>query len=239
MTIAGDGRRNRLTVTGGMGVITGGEGSDVLEGGPSGRHHNSRDGSPDTVICNGGTDTVLADTLDLVSPSCENVQIQASPGGPFDDRAAVARLDRSRRRRRHHGQRRDHARGQRRRRPRRRARCSSSTTTACVCEDPTAPYACAYQPRGGDVGRNTLIAVAVDGAGQTTSVVRAVTVRRFAPKALSLVAAARAATARAPYAFRLTGTLRAPRRRLALPGLLGHGHDHRQARDEGHLDQAR
>ena len=38
------------------------------------------------MICNGGTDTVLADTLDLVSPSCENVQIQASPGGPFDDR---------------------------------------------------------------------------------------------------------------------------------------------------------
>ena len=46
----------------------------------------------------------------------------------------------------------------------------------------TAPY----QPRGGDVGRNTLIAVATDGANQTTSVVRAITVRRFAPKAFGL-----------------------------------------------------
>ena len=39
-----------------------------------------------------------------------------------------------------------------------------------VCEDTAAPYTCAYQPRGGDVGRNTLIAVATDGASQTTSV---------------------------------------------------------------------
>ena len=49
-----------------------------------------------------------------------------------------------------------------------------------LCEDTAAPFNCAYQPRGGDVGRNTLIAVAIDGAGQTTSAVRAVTVRRFA-----------------------------------------------------------
>ena len=55
-----------------------------------------------------------------------------------------------------------------------------------VCEDLAAPYECAYQPRGGDVGRNTLVAIAVDTAGQTTSVVRAVTVRRFTSPGLSL-----------------------------------------------------
>ncbi len=55
-----------------------------------------------------------------------------------------------------------------------------------VCEDPTAPYSCAYQPRGSDVGRNTLVAVAIDGANQTASLVRAVTVRRFAPGQLEL-----------------------------------------------------
>ena len=42
-----------------------------------------------------------------------------------------------------------------------------------LCEVTAAPFNCAYQPRGADVGRNTLIAVASDGAGQTTSVVRA------------------------------------------------------------------
>ena len=57
---------------------------------------------------------------------------------------------------------------------------------------------------------------------------RAVTVRRFTAQALTLVAAGRAATARAPYAFRASGTLTAPDAGLALPGLLRHGHDHRQ-----------
>ena len=32
MTITGDGRANRLTVQAGKGVITGGDGADVLEG---------------------------------------------------------------------------------------------------------------------------------------------------------------------------------------------------------------
>jgi Ca2+-binding RTX toxin-like protein len=82
VTIVGDGRNNRLTVLYGKADITGGEGSDILEGGGSDDRISSRDGSPDTVICNGGTDTVLADTLDLISPSCENVQVQASPGRP-------------------------------------------------------------------------------------------------------------------------------------------------------------
>ena len=129
VTITGDGRGNRLTVQAGKGVITGGEGTDVLEGASQDDMLNARDGSPDTVICNGGTDTVLADTLDIVSPSCENVQIQATPGG----RSTTARR-RSRGPRlapaSHRGQRADDARGQRGRRPRAHARCSSSTTTA-------------------------------------------------------------------------------------------------------------
>ena len=70
----------------GKGNITGGDGADILEGASQDDTINSRDGSPDTVICNGGTDTVLADTLDTISPSCENVQVQATPGGAFDDR---------------------------------------------------------------------------------------------------------------------------------------------------------
>ena len=51
--------------------------------------------------------------------------------------------------------------------------------------------------------------MAVDGAGQTTSLVRAVTVRRFTPKSLSL-SLVPSRDRRAPYAFSLTGKLTRP-----------------------------
>ena len=180
VTITGDGRANRLTVQAGKGNITGGDGADVLEGASQDDTINSRDGSPDVVICNGGTDTVLADTLDTISPSCENVQVQATPGGAFDDRAPTLRGPR----------------------PRDASLSANAATTLSVsaaddrgvakvqffdddrlvCEVIAAPYNCAYQPRGGDVGRNTLIAVATDGAGQTASAVRAVTSAASRPR---------------------------------------------------------
>ena len=98
-----------------------------------------------------------------------------------------------------------------------------------VCEDLVAPYECAYQPRGGDVGRNTLVAIAVDSAGQTTSVVRAVTVRRFTLAELSLsLRPSRDRTA--PYSFRVTGPLQRPATSHAVAGLLGPRRDHGQAR---------
>ncbi len=208
VTLVGDGRGNHLEVLAGPGVITGGEGADVLEGGPGNDMINARDSSPDTVICAGGTDSVLADTLDLISPSCENVSVQASPGGPFDDRPpllawtaptvaatlsandpTILRVDAS------------DDRGV--------AKVQFLDDDRLVCEDAAAPYECAYEPRGGDVGRNTLVAIAVDGAGQTTSLVRPVTVRRFTSPGFSLtLRPSRDRTA--PYSFRATGTLRRP-----------------------------
>ncbi|HEY6890256.1 MAG TPA: Ig-like domain-containing protein [Solirubrobacter sp.] len=208
ITLTGDSRANRLTAISGKAVITGGEGADVLEGGPQDDTINARDGSPDTVICNGGTDTVLADTLDVISPSCENVQVQASPGGPFDDHAPTLAWAA----------------------PGSGADLSANATTLLsvtaaddrglakvqffdddrlLCEVVAAPFNCAYQPRGGDVGRNTLIAVAFDGAGQTTSAVRAVTVRRFAAKSMTLTLRP-SRDRKAPYAFSLTGKITRP-----------------------------
>jgi hypothetical protein len=209
-TLVGDGRANHLRVITGRGQITGGEGADVLEGGPADDAINARDSSPDVVICAGGTDTVQADTLDLISPAagCESVQVQASPGGPFDDRApALAwsapgaaaslaanaptplRVDAS------------DDRGL--------AKVQFFDDDRLVCEDTAAPFECAYQPRGGDVGRNTLLAVAVDTAGQTTTVVRPVTVRRFSAPGLSF-SLRPSRDRRAPYSFRAIGTLRRP-----------------------------
>ena len=208
VTITGDGRANRLRATDGKAVIAGGEGSDFIEGGPQDDSLTSRDGSPDYVVCNAGTDTVIADTLDTIAPTCELVQSQASPGGPFDDRppsiawtapAAAASLS-----------------------------ANAATTLSVnatddrgvarvqfldddrvVCEDNAAPYTCTYQPRGGDVGRNTLIAVAIDGANQTTSVPRPVTVRRFEARELG-IALRPSRDRRAPYSFRANGRLLRP-----------------------------
>jgi hypothetical protein len=195
-------------VQAGKGTITGGDGADILEGAGQDDTINSRDGSPDVVICNGGTDTVLADTLDTISPSCENVQIQATPGGAFDDRPPSLVWAA----------------------PAANAEISANTTTVLsvnasddrglskvqfydddrlVCERVAAPFDCPYQPRGSDVGRNTLIAVATDGAGQTTSVVRAVTVRRFATRSMTLTLHP-SRDRKAPYAFALSGKVSRP-----------------------------
>jgi hypothetical protein len=79
-----------------------------------------------------------------------------------------------------------------------------------VCEDTSAPYTCAYSPRGADVGRNTLAAVAIDALGQTASGVRAVLVNRFTASKLSLSAA------RAGGSISATGKLSLPAAARAL-----------------------
>jgi len=208
VTMVGDSRSNRLTVVEGRADLTGGDGVDVLQGGPLDDMFRARDGVPDTILCNGGTDTVEADMQDVVSTTCENVSVQSTPGGALDDRAptlawaapgaaaslsandaTTLRVDAS------------DDRGL--------AKVQFLDDDRVVCEDLAAPYECAYTPRGGDVGRNTLVAIAVDTAGQTSSVVRAVTVRRFTSPGLSLsLRPGRDRTA--PYSFRATGTLRRP-----------------------------
>jgi hypothetical protein len=208
VTITGDGRANHLRVTDGRGDVTGGDGSDVLEGGPRDDILRARDGTPDRVICGPGTDTVEADTVDIVSPTCENVSTQATPGGTFDDRPPAIVWTA----------------------PGAGASLSANTASTLsvnaaddrglarvqffdddrlLCEVAAAPFTCAFQPRGSDVGRNTLIAVAVDGANQTTSVVRPVNVRRFSAPGLSL-SLRPSRDRRPPFAFRATGTLRRP-----------------------------
>jgi len=78
-----------------------------------------------------------------------------------------------------------------------------------VCEDTVAPYTCDYAARGGDVGRDTLIARAVDTADQASSAVQAVTVRRFSARKLTLKLNPGRDT-HAPYRFQVTGNLTLP-----------------------------
>ena len=77
-----------------------------------------------------------------------------------------------------------------------------------VCTDDTAPYDCAYAPTGADVGRNTLIAIAADGAGQTAVDFRSVEVRRFAPKLTARTTPRR--DRKRPYRFTTSGVVLLP-----------------------------
>ncbi len=207
VTIAGSPASNVLSVGVGKGTIIGGAGADTLSGGAGDDTFDARDGWPDRVTCGGGVDTVTADTLDQIAADCENVTATAFVGGADDRPPAVTWSA-----------------------PASGATLSADGTTTLavaasddrgiarvqfydddrlVCEDTAAPYTCAYAPRGGDVGRDTLIARAVDTGDQSTSVVQSVTVGRFTPKAFTL----KLAPARdkfAPYRFVTSGKLTLP-----------------------------
>ena len=77
-----------------------------------------------------------------------------------------------------------------------------------ICTDDVAPYDCAYAPTGDDVGRDTLIAIAVDGAGQTAVAFRGVTVQRFDPKLTARTTPRR--DRKRPYRYTTTGSLLLP-----------------------------
>jgi hypothetical protein len=132
------------------------------------------------VHCGAGTDSVGADTLDLVDADCESVSLADVASGGEDRPPSVAWAL-----------------------PAAGARLAANPLNALqayaeddrgvalvrfldddrvVCEDAAAPFTCDYRARGDDVGRNTLTAVAVDGAGQTASTQRAIVVDRFRPR---------------------------------------------------------
>lgn len=204
-TLVGSDSGNVITAGSGPAKITGGAGFDELIGGTGADTIDARDGYGDRVSCGPGTDKVTADQLDQVAADCENVTRENFVGGA-DDRPPVVAWTMN-------------ATSLSADKP------TTLTATATddrgvakvqfldddrlVCEDTTAPYTCDYQARGGDVGRNTLIARAIDTADQATSAIQAVTVRRFSAKGLTLKLNPTRDT-RAPYRFRVTGNLMLP-----------------------------
>jgi Ca2+-binding RTX toxin-like protein len=179
-------------------IVFGADGDDTIA---------TRDGFADRVSCGAGTDTANVDQLDIVSPDCETINVEqraASRDVPEDAAPTVAFTS-----------------------PAPNARLTARTTLTAtatddrgvarvlfvdeertVCSDETAPYTCDYQPRGEDVGRNTLIAVAVDTANQTAFAARSVRVPRFRP---GLSINVRPRTDRTlPFRFTTTGRLTLP-----------------------------
>jgi Bacterial Ig domain/RTX calcium-binding nonapeptide repeat (4 copies) len=184
VTIVGNAAGNQLDAPDEPSTLIGGAGDDVLNGGAYADTILARDGYADRVYCGGGGDTAVVDTLDQVSATCEHVQVAAVGNATEDhpptvawirptagshvnaNRGATLRVNAAD----DHGV----------------AQVRFLDDARVVCVDRVAPFTCRYRPRGGDVGRDTLTAVAVDGAGQTASAVRSVRVARFSPRRLTL-----------------------------------------------------
>jgi len=206
-TLVGSAGPNLLDGGPGNDTVDGGAGNDQLKGGSGNDTIRARDGYADVVSCGPGTDTAVVDQLDTVAADCEsvdradvrNASDDAPPTVSFTGPAAGALLPGG----------------------------SATTLTAdaaddkgvakveflaggrSLCTATAAPYTCSFQPRGDDVGADTLIAIATDTAGQTTTAIQVVDVDTFAAALSARLTPAR--DARAPYRFRLTG-------RLSLPG---------------------
>jgi Ca2+-binding RTX toxin-like protein len=207
-TLVGSAAINILGTAGGNDVITGGGGADVLTSDAGNDTIQARDGYADRVDCGAGVDTALADTLDQVSPNCENVQVVnvGNAGSPGDDGPPTVAFTA----------------------PAENAliRGGPSTVTVdasddkgvvrvvliddgrVVATDDRAPYAFTYKPDANDLGTNTLIAQAVDGSSQTATAIRVVRVGRFAPRLTATVTSTRDRTY--PFRFRIRGTLGLP-----------------------------
>ena len=204
----GDAGFNALTGNAGDDVLDPGLGEDVVRGGLGNDAITVRDGYADLVDCSLGTDLVVADMLDRVPLNCETVDRAGVPSGRDDRPPTVSFAG-----------------------PSENAflpTASASTITALaeddngvaevrliddgrvVETDTTAPYTFRYRPRGEDVGRNTLVLLAVDTVQQTASAVRPLRVMRFAPRLLiGKVTPTRDRFA--PFAYRTTGRIRLPR----------------------------
>ena len=220
-TVTGDAGVNTISTSFGNDKIDPKAGNDQVNARAGDDVIELRDGFADRVICGDGADTVQADTLDVVADDCETVT-RTDSGNANDapeDRAptvsitapssasvlstvtpntitATATDDRGV------------------------ARVIFSTGERTLCTDTTAPYTCDYRPTSADVGRDTLVVIAVDTAEQTASAVRVVNVPRF--KATSLSAATKPGRdRRAPYTFTTKGRLALPAGVLPAAGCKG------------------
>ena len=185
--IVGSAGPNVLTGFSGRLDITGGAGNDDLRGGSYDDRMNSRDGFADRVLCGDGEDSAIVDTLDVVSSDCETIETEevAPPATAAEDRPPTVSFTEPA----GDGTRLGTSAG------------TTLTATASddrgvarvvflddervLCEVVAPPYTCEYEPRGEDVGRNTLTAVAVDSSEQTATALRTVTVGLFATPSVS------------------------------------------------------
>ena len=202
--LTGNGLFNILSGNEGNDTLDGSSGSDLLQGFEGDDTFNARDGFGDRVECGDGNDTANVDQFDEVS-NCENVNRvtvasgtgDSPPNVSFATPAANALLNPA---------------------------GSPVTVNASddrgvsrvvlvdedrvVATDTTPPYTFNYVATGADVGRNTLVAQAIDTANQAGTAVRVVRADRFLPRIRGAVRPSR--DRRAPYRYRVTGGITLP-----------------------------
>ncbi|MDA0182974.1 hypothetical protein OJ997_21875 [Solirubrobacter phytolaccae] len=172
--LTGDAGPNTLTGGDYADRITGGAGSDVLVGNGGDDTLDARDGELDRVRCGDGNDIALVDSADQVAEGCEDVQVTATAVPSVQDlppqltwRAGSAlTVDAT------------DDRGVAE------VRFSAGETVLCTVK--AAPFVCRFTPGIADVGRKTIVAVASDTAGQTSTAIRTLVVPKFTPRAVSL-----------------------------------------------------
>jgi hypothetical protein len=208
-TLTGDSGPNALAGGSGDDTLTGGGGGDFLSGNAGNNTLNGVNGYPDRLDC-GGTGTANADQLDTVT-DCTTVNTTklANVGLITQDKAPTVSW----------------------RTPKENAKINPSKSntlqvnatpgthpitkvvyyigerTACITT--TAPYKCAYKGKDSDVGKDTLVAIATDSIGLTSTLTRTITVSTFKPK--KLTASTKPKTAKhAPFVFTTSGRLTLP-----------------------------
>lgn len=182
-------------------------GSDVIDAGDRDDTITARDGYADDVICGRGTDKATVDQLDRVRADCEQVDRLAVTPALQDAQPAVSITTPIA------GARVDPAAGV--------PVAVTATDDRGVKEvrllddgkqiavDTTAPYEFLYKPLGSDVGRNTLIAVAIDTSEQSGSDFRTVTVAKFKVASPTFLPTPKR-DRRAPFRYRFAGKIPLP-----------------------------
>ncbi|MGB9183179.1 MAG: calcium-binding protein [Solirubrobacteraceae bacterium] len=206
-TLTGSSGPNSLSGGSGNDTITGGAGPDFMSGNAGNNTMNAVDGYPDRVDC-GGAGTANVDQLDSVF-SCTTVNTtQLTNTGLVNSPPAVSWVQ-----------------------PGENGKLSASRPTTLqvtasagdhaitqviftvgeriVCIVKTAPYACSYQPMGTDVGKNTMVAMAVDDQNISGTALRTVFVSQFKPKKLTATTKPKRRK-HGPFSFTTTGKLMLP-----------------------------
>lgn len=207
--LRGHGGVNGLTSSDGPDDVDALAGVDIVNTQDGNDTVNAVDGFPDIIDCGQGTDTANVDQFDTTT-GCETVNTRnvASAFGASEDRppnvswtspASGAKLGTTSPSRLTLDANDDRG----------IAQVVVLDDERPVCVDESAPYTCDYSPRGEDVGRNTLVAVAVDTSSQTASALRAVEVDRFLPRRVSASTTPRRDTD-SPFRFRTTGRVTLP-----------------------------
>jgi Ca2+-binding RTX toxin-like protein len=205
--LLGDASVNVLDSGEGNDTVDGGANNDFLYGRGGNDTMNARDGFADRVICGEGTDVANVDEFDQLADDCETIN-RVPVGSALEDKPPTVAWTA----------------------PASAAKLSTKTANllsvnatddkgisqviflddeSVVCTDTTAPYTCDYKPKGGDVGKNTLVAMAVDTSQQTASAIRSVTVPRFAVKKLTSKTKPKSDTSD-PRTFTTSGKLTRP-----------------------------